>query len=207
MHMFSYAYFCTCIWVCVFWGGCATERERERWEVKWPVYGFYFNAFFYAISINQIIPNIYREVIYFQTSNYITAHMAQLFIFTFFLTQYIHSFYSTSQHDASSSNSKCKCQKPIECVSFLFLFDKLQFWLTSLVCVSSCHISSFGDARKETHLLGKLDTFVFCVCLAGHCHLWLLCPLSLKYLLSCLRAHKVFIRKKAAFEYALKSTE
>lgn len=135
-----------------------------------------FNAFFSAITINQIIPTIYREVVYLQTSNYITALMAQPSVFTFFLTQYIHSSSCTCQHDASSSDSKCKCQKLIKCVSFLFLLDKHQFWFTTLVCVSSCHIPNVEDASKVTDLLWKLNTFVFCVCLAGHCLRWLLSP-------------------------------
>ena len=48
-----------------------------------------FNAFIYAITINQTSPNIYRKVIYLQSSNYITAMIAQPFTSTFSVNIFI----------------------------------------------------------------------------------------------------------------------
>lgn len=122
---------------------CVWEREKGR---EMTHMSSIFNAFFYVIPINQISLIHTEKLFISKTSNYMTALMAQPFIFTFFLAQYMYSSFSTSQQDTSSSNPKCKCQKPISCVSLLFLFDEHQFWFTTLVCVRVCHIPNVGDA-------------------------------------------------------------
>lgn len=122
---------------------CVCEREKK--EEKWLTWVQYLMpSFMLSLSIKSSL--IHTEKLFIsKTSNYMTALMAQPFIFTFFLAQYMYSS-STSQQDTSSSNPKCKCQKPISCVSLLFLFDEHQFWFTTLVCVHVCHIPNVGDA-------------------------------------------------------------
>lgn len=165
-----------------------------------------FNAFFSAVTINQIIPTIYREVVYLQTSNYITTLMVQPSVFPFFLTQYIipppvpaitmlpHQILSANAKSLSSLSPFCSYLRNINSdsrplfVSVSVISPMLRMPVKEQICYENwtrlCFVSAW---------LG--------IASAGRCLLcrWNICCLDLQ--------HKVFIRKEVVFESALKSTE
>ena len=190
---------CICVCVCVYVCVCVCEREREIIHI-WVQY--LMPSFMLSLSIRS--SPIYTEKLFTSKLAITVLHGWHIHSYSLsFLLNIFIPVFSTSQHNASSSNSKC----------YLVCLFSVLIWQTSILnhypclCQFLSYPPCWGCQWRDKFMLWKLGTFVFCVCLAGHCHLWLLSPLSLKCLLSWLTVPKVFIRKEAVFEYVLKSTE